>query len=92
MKRSDYPGGGMQRKELHERLGAAYQLASRLLLCPEMDAPDVRDEMAIVLLDFLADPERATTGRLGLAARGFHSTQALDAYLARVADAKGRQR
>ena len=72
MKRSDYPGQELPRKELQKRLFAAYQLAGRLLLAPD-DPEDVRSEMVIVLLDFLSDPSTADAERIELASRGFVS-------------------
>jgi len=72
VKRSDYPGSDLPRKELHKRLMAAYQLAGRLLIAPD-DPADVRSEMEIVLLDFLSDPDTADCDRLELAVRAFHS-------------------
>ena len=71
MKRRDYPGHDLPRKELHERLMGAYQLAGRLLMSD--DPKDIRAEMKIVLLDFLSDPTTATVERLRLASRGFVS-------------------
>lgn len=70
-KLSDYPGADLPKKAILRRHVAAYQLAARLLMDPLEDPADIRDEMVIVLLDYLSDPSRATAKRLTLAARGF---------------------
>jgi hypothetical protein len=81
VKRSDYPGHDLPRKELHKRLLGAYQLAGRLLMDPLDDPKEVRDEAIIVLLDFLSDPATADVDRLAFAARGFQALRKVPADL-----------